>query len=256
MKINLFIFILSFSLLFAKKTSALSQGIKAYNFRAEGAVGFKIQAGPINQALEQFLKAHKNPEKELEAGIYLLKCYYYKGKYLSTDDEQKKTMFSQGKALGEVLINSYPESVGARYWYLVNLGSWAEVYGTLAAAKEGVADLMRDHSNKIIQIDSEYADGGGYFMLGAVNYKSPYIPFILSWPSNDKAIEYLTKASIIGNSTPSQTVYLARALYKDGRKNEARKALDNLLKQPFSTEKPVEDYEQHEEAKKLLKNWE
>ena len=255
MKINFFIFILSFTLLFAKKTSALNQGIKAYSFRAEGAVGFNIQSGPINQALEQFLKAFKNPEKELEAGIYLLKCYYYKGKFLSTSDEQKKTMFGQGKTLGEDLISSYPESVGARYWYLVNLGSWAEVYGTFAAAKEGVADLMRDHSNKIIEIDSEYADGGGYFMLGAVNYKSPYIPFILSWPSNDKAIEYLTKASVIGHSTPSQTVYLARALYKDGQVNEAKKALNNLLKQPFSSENPVEDYEQHEEAKKLLKNW-
>ena len=255
MKINFFIIVLSFSLLFAKKTSALSQGIKAYNFRAEGAVGFKIQAGPINQAIEQFLKAHKNLEKELEAGVYLLKCYYYKGKFLSNNDEQKKTMFGKGKMLGEELIRSYPESVGARYWYLVNLGSWAEVYGTLAAAKEGVADLMRYHSNKIIQIDSEYADGGGYFMLGAVNFKSPYIPFILSWPSNDNAIEHLTKASTTGNNTPSQVVYLARALYKDRQKNEAKKALNNLLKQSLSSDNPVEDYEQHEEAKKLLKNW-
>ena len=49
------------------------------------------------------------------------------------------------------MIESYPESAPARYWYLVNLGSWAEVYGIFSAAKEGVADLMRGHSNKIIQ---------------------------------------------------------------------------------------------------------
>ena len=153
------------------------------------------------------------------------------------------------------MIEFYPESAPARYWYLVNLGSWAEVYGIISAAKEGVADLMRDHSNKIIQLDPEYSNGGGYFMLGAVHFKSPYIPFILSWPRNDKAIEYLTKAFESGRSTPSQPVYLARAVYKDGQKDRAKDLLSALLEQPFSENEPVEDFEQHQEAKTLLNDW-
>ena len=61
----------------------------------------------------------------------------------------------KGKDLGEKLIISYPESAAARYWFLVNLGSWAEVYGTMAAAKEGVAGLMRNHAKKItIRLDA------------------------------------------------------------------------------------------------------
>ncbi len=36
----------------------------------------------------------------------------------------KKDFFNQGKALGEKLIELYPEAAGAYYWYLVNLGSW------------------------------------------------------------------------------------------------------------------------------------
>jgi len=176
-------------------------------------------------------------------------------KFVAESDEQKKAVFNDGKALGEHLIESYPESAPARYWYLVNLGSWAEVYGILSAAKEGVADLMRDHSNKIIQLDPEYSNGGGYFMLGAVHFKSPYIPFILSWPRNDKAIEYLTKAFESGRPTPSQTVYLARAVYKDGQKDRAKNLLTALLEQPFSENEPVEDFEQHHEAKTLLEDW-
>ena len=115
-----------------------------------------------------------------------------------TDDE-KKQIFSNGKEIGERLIEMFPNSAAVRYWYLVNLGSWAEVYGTMAAAKEGVAGLMRDHSKKIIEIDPDYSNGGGYFMLGAVHFKSPYIPFILSWPSNDLAIKNLEKAYGIGD---------------------------------------------------------
>ena len=92
-------------------------------------------------------------------------------------------------------------------------------------------------------------------MLGAVHLKSPYIPFILSWPRNDKAIEYLTKAFESGKATPSQTVYLARAVYKDGQKDKAKNLLISLLDQPFSENEPVEDYEQHHEAKTLLEDW-
>ncbi len=235
--------------------TTFEKGIKFYNARSENALGLKAQAGPINYAIDEFIKLQNNPDKKLESGIYLLRCYYYKGKFVANSDEQKKTVFNEGKALGERLIESYPESAPARYWYLVNLGSWAEVYGILSAAKEGVADLMRDHSNKIIQLDPEYSNGGGYFMLGAVHFKSPYIPFILSWPRNDKAIEYLTKAFESGRATPSQTVYLARAVYKDGQKDKAKNLLIALLDQPFSENEPVEDYEQHHEAKTLLEDW-
>ena len=114
---------------------------------------------------------------------------------------------------------------------------------------------MKDHAKVIIDLDSEYSDGGGYFMLGAVHFKSPYIPFILSWPSNDKAIEYLDKAYHTGQPTPSQAVYFARALYKDGKKDDAVNLLNQLLKQPYSESEPVEDFDQHELARNLLNDW-
>ncbi|GIS73564.1 MAG: hypothetical protein CM1200mP10_31410 [Candidatus Neomarinimicrobiota bacterium] len=65
-------------------------------------------------------------------------------------------------------------------------------------------------------------------MLGAVHFKSPYIPFFLSWPDNDKAITFLTKALTIGEETPNQKVYLAQALYRDGQKNRAIDILKKL----------------------------
>ena len=158
-----------------------------------------------------------------------MRSYYFKGKFLVKTDDEKKEIFSKGKKIGEKLIKLFPNSAAVRYWYLVNLGSWAEVYGTMAAAKEGVAGLMRDHSKKIIEIDPSYSNGGGYFMLGAVHFKSPYIPFILSWPSNDLAIKNLEKAYGIGDSTPSQTVYLAQALYKDGQWQDGQLTDKNTL---------------------------
>ena len=92
-------------------------------------------------------------------------------------------------------------------------------------------------------------------MLGAVHFKSPYIPFILSWPSNDLAIKNLKKAYSIGDPTPSQIVYLAQAIFKDGQKDKAKSDLRELLKKPLSRNEKVEDFDQHEIAKRLLKEW-
>jgi len=251
-------FFLSFfyctSLLLGQDTP-FEAGMNAYSSRAENAGGMLANPDQINKAIDAFIKAKQVSDHELDGGVYLLRSYYYKGKFVAQDDDEKKEVFNLGKSLGEELIEKYPESAAVRYWYLVNLGSWSEVYGIFTAAKEGVADLMREHSEKIIELDSEYSNGGGYFMLGAVHFKSPYIPFILSWPSNDEALKFLTKAYETGTVTPSQTVYLARALHKDGQKEKAKKLLLDLIAMPLSEDEPVEDFEQQSDAKGFLADW-
>jgi hypothetical protein len=92
-------------------------------------------------------------------------------------------------------------------------------------------------------------------MLGAVHFKSPYIPFLLSWPDNDEAVSNLTKAFETGLSTFTQTVYLAKALYKDKQKDQAKKLLQDLIAKPLSKDEPVEDYEQQSIAQSLLSEW-
>ena len=232
-----------------------SKGLDHYRSRAEGSVGLKAKSEPIDSAIKEFEKGMLNSTDVLESGVYLLRSYYYKGQFVIDDDDEKKEIFNKGKILGESLIKKYPKSADVRYWYLVNLGRWAQVYGTFAAAKEGVADLMRTHSQKIIDLDPTYMNGGGYFMLGAIHLKSPYIPFILSWPSNKEAIKYLKLALNQGEKTPSQVVYLARALYKDGKKDKAIQHLKNLISRPISELNKVEDLQYKIEAENLLADW-
>ena len=251
MKKFLFISFL-FTILFGNN---LSKGLDLYRSRAEGSVGLKAKAEPINSAIEEFEKGMLSSVNALESGVYLLRSYYYKGQFVLKDNDEKKEIFNKGKILGESLIKKYPKSAAIRYWYLVNLGRWSQVYGTFAAAKEGVADLMRTHSQKIIDLDPEYMNGGGYFMLGAIHLKSPYIPFILSWPSNKEAIKYLKLALNQGEKTPSQVVYLARALYKDGKKDKAIQHLKNLISMPISELNKVEDLQYKIEAENLLADW-
>lgn len=246
-----FIFLFSFAL-----STELVDGIAAYTSRAEGSIGTKAQSKNIDEAIRQFEQAIKIDDIKEEAAVYLLKCYYYKGTYVLTDEEDRKAEYNKGKALAEQMVANYPNSAALRYWYLTCLGKWSEVYGILTAAKEGVADLMKEHSEKIIELDSEYEHGGGYFMLGAVHYKSPYIPFILSWPDNDDAIIWLEKAVKTGRATPVQKNYLSRALYKDGREEEAIQLLKSVISTPPDPKSLVEERFEIEEATILLNDYE
>ncbi len=236
--------------------SELDKGIASYNDRGEGARGIQADSKNIDQAIRHLERAVKINALEEEAAVYLLKCYYYKGTYVLADEEDRRAEYNKGKALAEKMVAKYPNSAALRYWYLTCLGKWSEVYGILTAAKEGVADLMKEHSEKIIELDPMIEHGGGYFMLGAVHFKSPYIPFILSWPDNDDAIIWLLKAKITGHATPIQKNYLARALYKDGKEVEAIRLVKEVISTLPSLSNLVEERFEIEEAKKLLEEFE
>ena len=235
--------------------SNLNKGLTAFNQRAEGSIEDKARPEPINKAIKFYQLALREPEDEIEAVIGLLKSYYYKGKYVAESDDQKKYIFDQAKQLASIYMKQYSDRADLRYWYLSNLGSWAEVYGILTAAREGVADQMREHAEKIIELEPEYQNGGGYLLLGAVHYKSPYIPFILSWPDNKEAVKFLEKSTIIGYATPVQKVYLAQALYKERERKRAIKLLNEVANMSPSTNNSLSDWEQIKKARELLKKY-
>ena len=254
MLIRFLLIIFCLSMMIASANAGMNEGIGYYENRQEGSKGTLASNDNIDKAIEQFSTALVSPSSEKDAALYLLKSYYYKAEFALQNKDEKKKIFNDGKALGEKYIEKYPTSAEFRYWYLVNLGSWAQVYGILTAAREGVSDLMKTHSEKIIELDPEYQNGGGYFMLGAVHFKSPYIPFLLSWPDNDDAIKYLQLSVDTGNAEMNQKNYLAQALSKDGRDKKARALLEEVLNTEPSTTTLVEDLDDIEEARQLLED--
>ncbi len=254
MLIRFLLIIFCLSMMIASANAGMNEGIEYYEKRQEGSKGTLASNENIDKAIEHFSAALLSPNSEKDAALYLLKSYYYKAEFAVQNRNEKKKIFNEGKALGEKYIEKYPTSAEFRYWYLVNLGSWAQVYGILTAAREGVSDLMRTHSEKIIELDPEYQNGGGYFMLGAVHFKSPYIPFLLSWPDNDDAIKYLQLSVDTGNAEMNQKNYLARALSKDGQDKKARALLEEVLKTKPSTATLVEDLDDIKEARQLLED--
>ena len=249
MKNFLFPFFFSTSLLFAQ--SDLEKANSAYSLRSAGSIKNKADNIQIDLAIKHYESAIKR-NNSLEATEGILKSYYFSGQYVSSNIDEKKKIFNKAVKLGEKFILEYPESPGIRYWYLVNLGSWAEAYGVIAAARSGFADTMRVHSEKIIDMDSMYNNGGGYFMLGVVHLRAPYIPFFLPWPDKVKAEKLLESATKTGENTLPQKFNYAKVLYKNNQKIKALKFLNEVIKSNPSGENKVEEWDQILEAKKFL----
>ena len=244
--------LISLLLAFSFGQSDFQKGVTHYNKRHEGCIEDRAKPMQIERAITYFENVLSNETNKKEAALYLLKSYYFKGKFAEEDKDLKKKILKKGKDFGLGLIEEFPNSVECRYWYLVNLGSWAEEYGIFAAAKEGVADQMKYHSGKIISLNPEYENGAGYFLLGAVHYKAPYIPFILSWPNNKEAIKYLRLAYDTGDVEIAQMVYLSQALHKGKRKDEAISLIEKAMNVEPSKDNYASDWEWIKKAKNIF----
>ena len=230
----------------------LNNGHLAYNKRAEGSFKDQAKAKQIDKAIKFYKLALK--ESEPDAMSAILKSYYYKGKYSTRNIKDRKEIFDNAKNIGSNYLIKYPNREDIAFWYLSNLGSWAEINGALSSAGAGIADIMKKNAQKIIDINPNFENGGGYLFLGVVHFKTPYIPFLINWPSKAKALNYVCKALNIGNPILPQKVYYAEILYESGNKKEAISILNDVAKiiPKINDSKRVEKWAQIKKANKLL----
>jgi hypothetical protein len=212
----------------------------------------------IDAALEAYrasLEELTGPEKE---DVYwkLMRCYYFKGNYTTKDKDTRKAIYDEGKDLGYLALEEYPESAGINLWLAVLWGVWAEEYGKMKAAKKGVAGKIRKLCEKTIELDPDFNDAGGYRVLGRVHFKSPKIPLILGWPSKKKAVVYLEQAFEIAPDNLYTKLYLAEALHKRKQRDRAIELAQEILNEEEIITGIVEDANIKKEAREDLDAWE
>jgi len=225
-------------------------GREWYERRAEGSPGPTAQAGPISMAIKYYEIALQNSPSE-ENTIWLLKCYYFKGSFVNMSREDKKTLFDKGKTIGEKMAAKYPHSAAIKYWLAAQYGKWAKAYGPIKAAREGLADKVHKLAEDVVSIDPTYNEGGGYALLGLLHYHAPYIPFFLTWPDDEIALENLKKAMLAAPSPANKLCY-ARAIEDSGRHIESINLLKETIQMNARAEKLIEDRNSIAQAKELL----
>ncbi|MBI3597784.1 MAG: hypothetical protein HY203_11605 [Nitrospirae bacterium] len=264
--------------------SLLEDGDHHWDLRAEGARGSEPDPKEIDQAIAAYRQALDSNPESLAARWRLMRAYFFKGEYATDDKEGKKKIFDEGKAVGEKALQQIrqeasrrtgnsldkaspvelvhylensPDVVGCFFWSSANWGQWALAYGKFQAVRQGAAGKIRDLAKAVTILDSNYAEGGGYRVLGRLYHQTPYVPFITGWASTKEAVAFLRRAYQIGPHNSINRLYLAEALWdwnKDSRK-EALTLAEDLIHDAPRPEFQVEDQAAQERAQALLEKW-
>lgn len=244
--------------------SLLSQGLvqkadSLYELRGENFNHETLLADSsiINEAIAIYQQALENAtgqEKE-EATWKLIRAYYFKGKYTTHDSELKKKIYDVGKDLGEKGLQEFPESAGINLFSAIVWGVWGEEYGILKAARKGVAGKIKDRCEKVIEVDPNFDEAGGYRVLGRVYFKAPKIWPILRWPSKSKAVEIFEKGLELAPENLDSRQFLAEALYSQKQKDRAVEIMKGILAEQEILEGIAEDAVIKSEVKETLAEW-
>jgi tetratricopeptide (TPR) repeat protein len=237
----------------------LRQADEIYNLRAVGFDENTLLADSniIDSAIILYQKAVDNStgsDKE-EALWKLIRAYYFKGTYTTNEKDRKKEIFEAGRDVGLQGVELFPESAPIHLWVAIMWGVWAETHGIMSAARKGVANKMRRHCEKVIELDETFNGAGGYRIYGRLHFKSPKIPLILGWPSKKKAIELLNKAYQIDPRNLYTRQYLAEALYDQKRPDYAIRLMNEILDTDVIIHGLVEDSMIKSQVRETLNRW-
>ena len=268
----------------ADEAAALAAADAAWARRAEGARGGTASEAAAEAAVTAARGAVGAEPKSYAARWRLMRALYFKGEHATAGNDAKKTVFDEGKRLGEEtldllrreagtatgkdlpkatpvelvpFVKGRPDVTACFLWSGVNWGKWALAYGKTAAARQGAAAKIRDLATAVVRLDPSFEDGGGYRVLGRLHHQTPSIPFVTGWASRTEALENLRLAVKVAPANFVNRLYLAEATwdYEKDRRAEARKALETLVADTPTAAFAVEDARAQEDARTLLAAW-
>jgi len=260
----------------------LSDGDQRWNARAEGHVGGRAKAAPIDAAIAAYQKAVTQDPNNLEARWKLLRAMRFKGAYAASTNDEKKNIYASAKTAGEAAIAIVTRALAAKgvksngsekqvadairpmagagevfFWDSVNWGEWALAYGKMAAVREGAADRIRREATIAMLVDPKMDGGGPQRVLGRLHDETPHVPFLTGWASSKEAVRFLRESNKIDPANKITRVFLADALVSNDSKNgpEAIRILREVINSPNDPNYEVESAQAQEDAKALLREW-
>lgn len=246
------LFFISLGTTFCFAQTDLEKGISFYNNRAAQHNNLIVDSTNINKAIT-FFKSSIESNKDVEKAYdYLLLSYYYKGAFVVRTKKEQKANYLLGTKLGEQAITLFPKNSAILLWYIANYSKYGEAKGIVSSAKEGLADKIKNYTLKLLELDPKFADGAPHKLLGVLNYKVPYIPLFLTWPSKKVAEKHLVEAIKINPKSISNIYYYAEFLAEEKRNAEAKLLLHKIIKASPREDALIEDLYDIDMAKKLL----
>ncbi len=232
----------------------LQTGIDYFNARSENAQGLQANAVNIDKAIQIFESQLKQGLNIEVAGGYYMQCLNFKGRFVYSNEDDKKAVYKKAIETGNALVKQFPKDGKIRFELISSIGLLAEINGIIKSAQAGVLEQMQYHAKLLIETDSMYNEGGGWKVTAVLNYKTQNIPLILTWPSKEKAVAIMKKVVKYFPNSVSSNYYYAEALLENNDKILAKIYFQFALKMPSRKEYTLEDEYFKLKSKKYLEN--
>ena len=236
----------------ADMSDLIRTGDEHYVNKNDGHAGSTLAPGPIAKAIASYEQALAEGPNSVEAAWKLMRALYFQGTYADMEKDTAKAIFKRGTDLGERALAIAPDSVHVHFWLAVHWGRFGELFGIIASAKEGVAEKIRDHAQKVIDLDPSYEMGGGYRVLGRLHQQAPWVVF---WASDEEGLRLLEKANQIDPVFVLNKLYYAEVLENCKQKDKAITVLEDLLDDPIDPSDAVTWVDARESAAHDLEEW-
>ncbi len=193
----------------------------------------------------KLLASARNPDaRNFDVEWKFAKSSFFLGKQTNDQTESEKA-FASGVQAGGIASRMETNKPEGYFWYGANLGEQSK-RSPVTVGLKSIGEI-RTAMNKVIEIDPKYQGATAFDVLAQIELATR-----ITGGKAEKAVEYLEKALEYEKQNTYIYLHLAEAYLAVGKKAEAKKQLEFLLKMKPDPEYAVEYKETTEAAKKLL----
>lgn len=219
-------------------TELIAQADKLYEQREDLA--------RVREGLALLRRVRRAEAQSYEAAWRIAKFDYHLGAY-SKDKDESAAAFREGIEAGEDAIRWQEAKAEGHFWLGANMGGQAQ-----SSSLSGMADAedIRREMETVLKLDEGYEYGAAYMVLGQIDLELPR----LMGGDPQEAVKNLEKGLQFGENNTLLRLRLAQAYLATGRKDDARKQLDFIMKMQPIPNYGAEYKAAQEEARKLLES--
>ncbi len=210
----------------------------------------------VEKALENYKKALKSGENIDVVLFKYARGLNFKNNYLPVNISESKKIKEYKFAIDllEKEYKKHPESKYINYSLALLWGRYGELIGVLNAARKGVAGKIKKYAENLYRIDKGFNGYSAGLILGRLHYKTPSIPFLLSWPDLKKSKKFLQEVLEKGteDSVNWAKFFLADTLYKLGETKKAGELYNDLLNMKINKSLYFEELKLKKDCRKRM----
>ncbi|HYE74615.1 MAG TPA: TRAP transporter TatT component family protein [Blastocatellia bacterium] len=173
------------------------------------------------------------------------RSYFFVGDTASNKSE-KVGYFDKGIAIAQRAIAQQPNAVEGHFWLAVNYGGQSELKGIITAVQ--TVKKIRAEMEAVLRINAAYEDASAYLALGEIDRQLPR----LLGGNSKRGLSYFEQGVRLAPNNLDLKLSLAEAYLEDGRKDEGRRLLQEIVQAPVNPARAKEIRHIQDKARKLL----